>query len=312
MSLLSTHQENGLASLRKGVVIWMASVFQRRPACRPLQWNRAVQRFVPNVILVLALLPVLAVAASKHHQGVRSAVGTPAPEWGAGMVGGQGSVQGGDRMAVLNQLLLLFATEDGADWRSYEAVAGIEWSDLQPIETPEVIDPGVRFSRSGKLTLAGFDETDLPDGNAGADAGVRRGNEGESGVTLCGDASRVNEVAVVKFYPSEDYEAVLRQQFDAGATIVPEADRCAYDFGTTAENTQKNKFYRVQAGESTLVHAEVFVEEESGPGSTTLVFYRAKPMQRIAAMQCHEICVVKTDGAPGTPTNILAGGDTHV
>ncbi|NOT88777.1 MAG: hypothetical protein HOP03_11405 [Lysobacter sp.] len=130
----------------------------------------------------------------------------------------------------------------------------------------------------------------MPDGNVGADAGVRRGNEGESGVTLSGDADRVNEVAVVKFYPSDDYENILRQQFPAGATLMPEADRCALDFGTQAENSGNNTFYRIVIGAATLAHVEAFIDEDagpSGPGSTTFVFYRTKPEQRIAAMQCH-------------------------
>jgi hypothetical protein len=52
-------------------------------------------------------------------------------------------------------------------------------------------------------------------GRSGADAGVRRGNEGESGVTRSGDTDRV-DVAV---------------------------DRCALDVGATGENSRENTFY---------------------------------------------------------------------
>jgi hypothetical protein len=251
---------------------------------------------VSNMMRVLALLGVLAIAACRAEQPAPPVERASEPEAAAPTPGGQGSVhgsvQGEHRMTVLNELLALFATEGGVRWQSYDGIAGVAWRDPQPIETQEVADPDARFSRSGTLTLEGFGETDLPDGKVGADAGVRRGNEGESGVTLSGDANRVNEISVLKFYPSDDYENILRQQFAAGATLVPEADRCALDFGTKAENTGNNKFYRIEIGAATLAHVEAFVDEDagpSGPGSTAFVFYRTKPEQRIAAMQCHPV-----------------------
>lgn len=256
----------------------------------PPSSNREELGVVSNMMRMLVLLGMLAIVACKAEQRAPTVERASEPEAAAPTQGGQGSVQGEHRMTVLNELLALFATEDGARWQSYDGIAGVAWRDAQPIETPEVADPAARFSRSGTLTLAGFGDTDLPDGKVGADAGVRRGNEGESGVTLSGDADRVNEVAVVKFYPSDDYEDVLQQQFAAGARLVPEADRCALNFGTQAENSGNNKFYRIEIGAGTLAHVEAFVDEDagpSGPGSTTFVFYRTKPEHRIAAMQCH-------------------------
>jgi hypothetical protein len=203
----------------------------------------------------------------------------------------QGTTEGEVRMTVLNGLLVRFASADGARWSSYDEIAGVEWTEAQPVETPEVADPASRFSRSGRMMLAGFGETDLPDGQPGADAGTRRGNEGESGVTLSGDAERVNAIVVMKFYPSDDYQSILRRQF-ATATIVPEATQCALDFGTKTENTGKSGFYRIEIDGAPLAHVEAFVDEESGPsgpGSTTFVFYRSKPGERIAAMQCQEV-----------------------
>jgi hypothetical protein len=247
---------------------------------------------VSNMMSALALSGVLAIAACKAGQPEPPKQRASVPEAAARAHGDETSVQGEKRMTALNELVALFAAESGARWQSYDGIAGVVWRDAQPIETPEVADPGARFSRSGTLTLAGFGETDLPDGKVGADAGVRRGNEGESGVTLSGDADRVNEIAVVKFYPSDDYEDILQHQFAAGAALVPEADRCAFVFGTKAENTGKNKFYRIEIGAATLAHVEAFVDEDagpSGPGSTTFVFYRTKPEQRIAAMQCHTV-----------------------
>ena len=203
-------------------------------------------------------------------------------------------------MTVLNALLTLFASGRGARWQSYDGLEGVAWTDALPVETPEVRDPDARFSRSGRLTLAGFDDVDLPDGKAGMDAGVRRGNEGESGVTLSGDADLVNEVAVMKFYPSEDYAAILQRQFAAHATLVPEAGHCALDFGSTGVNTRKNTFYGLQIDGVTRLHVEAFVNEDagpSGPGSTTFVFYRTMPVQRMAAMQCHRVQPTLPDSA---------------
>jgi hypothetical protein len=250
---------------------------------------------VCNGMKVLALLAVTAITACRAQPQTPSVepvfvpqtVVSTAPAHDA-----QGPVQGENRMTALNALLALFVSERGAQWPFYDSIAGVAWRDAQPVETPEVADPGARFSRSGTLTLVGFGDADLPDGKVGADAGVRRGNEGESGLTLSGDADRVNEVSVVKFYPSDDYESILQQQFAVGATLVPEADRCALNFGTKAGNTGKNKFYRIDIGAATLVHVEAFVDEDagpSGPGATFFVFYRTKPEQRIAAMQCHAV-----------------------
>lgn len=272
---------NGLPSMRDCAV-----------SLRTSQSNPREQGIVSNRMRALALLGLLAIAACKAEQDAPPVRRLSAPEAAVSAQDVEGSVQGEKRMTVLNELLALFATESGVRWQSYDGFAGVAWRDARPIETPEVSDPGARFSRSGTLTLAGFGEVDLPDGKVGADAGVRRGNEGESGVTLSGDAERVYEVAVVKFYPSDDYEEILRRQFVAGTTLVPEAGRCAFDYGSKADNTRKNSIYRIEVGAATLAHVEAFVEEDagpSGPGSTYFVFYRTKPQQRISAMQCHAI-----------------------
>lgn len=186
-------------------------------------------------------------------------------------------------MTAMNGVLLVFAGETGTNWQAYDGIAGVQWRDAQASEVPEVSDPDIRFTRSGRLTLAGFGENDLPDGEAGADAGLRRGNEGESGLTLNGNAQRVNEVVVVKFYPSEDYEAILRNQLPAAAKIVPEADCPDED-----EDSQKNRFYRIDLDGDPFAHVEAYVAEESGPGSTTFVFTRSKPERRIAELLCRE------------------------
>jgi hypothetical protein len=255
--------------------------------CSATAASRATARLLLAVVAATCLLVVSGCRQQAAEGGV---VADTAATAGAKREAPD-TTQGKARMTVLNGLLMHFAGADGARWSSYDSVAGVEWAGAQPTETPEVADPGARFSRSGRMTLAGFGETDLPDGQPGADAGTRRGNEGESGVTLSGDADRVNAIVVMKFYPSDDYDSILRKQF-AAAAIVPEATQCALEFGTKAENTGKNRFYRIEVDGAPLAHVEASVDEESGPsgpGSTVFVFYRSKPRERIAAMQCQEV-----------------------
>ena len=197
--------------------------------------------------------------------------------------------QGKIQMTELDALLALYVTEAGLQWRAYDGLAGVHWNDPAPVENDAVADPALRYARIGRVLLAGFGEVALPDGNAGADAGVRIGNEGEAGLTLNGDADRVNEIAIVKFYPSDDYAQVLSAQFPAAA-VAPVADQCTVDaYG--GENVQHNAFYRIDLGGEHAVFAEAFVDEDggaAGPGSTTFVFTRDKPAARIASMRCRE------------------------
>lgn len=211
---------------------------------------------------------------------------SPAPDAAASPAAAS---QGKTQMTELDALLALYVTDAGAQWRAYDGLAQVHWNDAAPVENDAVADPALRFSRSGRVLLAGFGEAALPDGNTGADAGVRMGNEGEAGLTLNGDADRVNEVAVVKFYPGDDYEKVLAAQFPAAA-VAPVADQCTVDaYG--GENTQHNAFYRIDLGGERAVFVEAFVDEDggaAGPGSTTFVFTRDKPAARIASMRCRE------------------------
>lgn len=197
--------------------------------------------------------------------------------------------QGKTQMTELDDLLALYVTDAGMQWPAYDGLARVHWNDATPVENDAVADPALRYSRSGRVLLAGFGEAALPDGNAGADAGVRMGNEGEAGLTLNGDADRVNEVAIVKFYPSDDYARVLAAQFPAAA-VAPVADQCTVDaYG--GDNVQHNAFYRIDLGGERAVFVEAYVDEDggaAGPGSTTFVFTRDRPAARIASMRCRE------------------------
>jgi hypothetical protein len=177
----------------------------------------------------------------------------------------------------------MFASERGRSWCAYDAVSAVAWHQSVPIEMSEAVDPSARYLRSGLLSLDGFDSTLLPD----ADEGVREGNEGESGITLSGDADNVNEIAVMKFYPSEDYLAILSRQFAEPQSV----DAFALPIEIVL-NPNKNAFYRIRMNGFAALYAEAFVDEEgscSGPGSTTFVFYRSKPERRIVEMRCRKV-----------------------
>lgn len=140
--------------------------------------------------------------------------------------------------------------------------------------------------------LIGFGIVKVPDGKHGAEAGAKQDNEGHAGVTLSGNVESVQSVAVLKFYPNENYQDILQKQFGVSTSIRLIADACVLDYGTTSVNTQKNAFYQVTLTPATRpLYAEALIDdgtESHGPGSTTFVFYRSKPTQRIAAMRCKE------------------------
>lgn len=182
---------------------------------------------------------------------------------------------------VLERLLVLFAAARGFDWAACASVPGLGWRDAAPVEDIDPADPQINLSRSGTLLLAGFGQTWLPDG----EGDVREGNEGESGVTLLGSASRVEAVAVVKCYPSEDIATILRRQCPS-AMVEPLAPGAAGDRGLS---------FLIRLRGCVPLRADVFVDEEGGsssPGSTTFLFHRSAPDDepggKIAEMRCRE------------------------
>lgn len=192
-------------------------------------------------------------------------------------------------MPVLSKLVQRLSTR--SDWNSFFAVDGMQWFGAAPVADP---DDGVVLSRSSKLLLLGFGETDLPNGKVGADFDYVRGNEGESGVTLTGTAHSVDEIAVTKFYPDTDYTAVLARQFDGAVRIEAITADCpiAYASRTNEQNTEKNAFYRLSLPSGETLYAEGSVIEDGGkysPGNTVYRFYRTKPVERMEAMHCQEV-----------------------
>lgn len=197
--------------------------------------------------------------------------------------------QGVRAVSPLQNILNVFASQDAASWPSFDTVPGVRWRDAKPLANPDATSIDESLYRSGNLLLSGFGEVDVPDGSVGAEAGIRKDNEGDVGVTLNGNASSVQSIALLKFYPSENYAHIIQQQLSAGATVQPISGQCALDYGTTAANTQKNTFYQVAFGAVVPIYIEAYVDEDGGnlgPGSTTFVLYRNEPIQRIAAMRC--------------------------
>lgn len=187
---------------------------------------------------------------------------------------------------VLAKLVQLLSTR--AEWNSFSAVDGVQWFDAGPVADP---DDGATLSRSGKLLLLGLGGTDLPNNKAGADFEYVRGNEGEAGVTLTGNAQSASEIALTKFYPDTDYAAVLARQFDGAVRIEAITTDCpvAYASRTGEQNAGKNVFYRLSLSSGATLYAEGSVVEDGGkysPGSTVYRFYRDRPVERMDAMRC--------------------------
>lgn len=171
----------------------------------------------------------------------------------------------------------------------------MQWSDRVPVKSAEVRQTGSSYHRRGKLLLAGFGVVDMPNGKVGIDFGLVKGNEGNVGVILSGDANQVHSISLVKFYPSENYQQIIRQQLLPEDTIKLIADHCMLDGYGTSENTGKNEFYEVGLAAG-FVYVEASIDDEdvstasaSSLGSTTFDFYRSRPTQRLVAMRCREL-----------------------
>lgn len=190
----------------------------------------------------------------------------------------------------LQALLGVFGGQAASSWSAFDSVPGVHWDDAKPLANPDTVSPDGTHYRGGDMLLAGFSEVDVPDGKVGAEAGVKKDNEGHVGVVLNGNATSVLSIVLQKFYPSDDTWGILQRQFGSDTTVKPIAGACALDHGTTAPNTQKNVFYEVSlAGVAMPVFAETYVDEDAGnqgPGVTNFVFYRTRPQQRIADMHC--------------------------
>lgn len=170
-------------------------------------------------------------------------------------------------MPVVEYLLTLLASAQGGFWPLYETIPGIQWHGALEIP-PSSRAHGSHVSRSGGFLLAGFGVAWLPD--LSADDGIREGNEGEAGVTLIGDAHRVHEIVVVKYYPSDDMPGLLRRQLGDGSVVMP----------GVGEDETGGERHRIVLAAGEVIDVSVHIDEEGGsggPGSTTMMFHRGGP-----------------------------------
>lgn len=196
----------------------------------------------------------------------------------------------GEARAPLGALLAVFARGGGED--DYNGLSGVEWTiDASPSDPFGSKAAKKDFVRKGKLQLAGFGTVDLPRG-VGVEATTVKGNEGEARVTLAGFAmGGAHRVSIQKYYPSTDYEAILRRQLGAGDKLVLVARLCRRGLpnGDTA-NEGRDEFYRIDLAEG---GAPLFVRasrDEAGSkyslGYTFFDFTHEEPAEQIEVMQC--------------------------
>ncbi|WP_258077236.1 MULTISPECIES: hypothetical protein [Xanthomonas] len=111
--------------------------------------------------------------------------------------------------------------------------------------------------------------------------GGEASHEGESGITLNGDARTVHSIVVKKFYASPEYVEVLRRQLPTATAVRLIADNCAGD-EDGGPDPLHTKFYAIglDAGEAFVEAYLDDGEETRGPGSTTFVFTKTKPQKK--------------------------------
>jgi hypothetical protein len=187
-------------------------------------------------------------------------------------------------ISFLHQLLTVFVSRNGQEWRAYDGLSGVTWRDAFPMLCPDVVALDSSYSRAGVMLLLGFSEIELPDTGAEKGSGVRQGNEGESSLSLNGDSGAVHEIAIVKYYPDEDVGGVLRRQLPetVDVTLIGSDDLSVEVAGAW--------LYRIRFPDGGQAYADIVNEEggRSGPGFTTFVLTRNDPRKRTPDMRCRE------------------------
>lgn len=177
----------------------------------------------------------------------------------------------------------VFASDQGRDWNAYAALPQITWTDPAPTEQ----GPGVYF-RQGTVLLRGFADEDVPNGVPGMEHGTVRRNEGQSTLTLIGSQTDVGTVAISKLFYSDDYAAILRNQFGAAAQLVTIADQCApapYD-----EGAGPGAFFELSIPGRDIVYARAS-QQDGGKytaGFTVFELTRTHPTQAMAELGCKQ------------------------
>ncbi len=166
---------------------------------------------------------------------------------------------------------------DAPGWNAFAGIAGVTWSDAEPVASPGALGFEDARSRSGKIAWV---DTDPPPGGLPP--------ETEAGVTLIG-RDAVEMAAFRKAAPSNDYEASIRAQLGADVQITRIADRCARMPGTTRPDRRDTAFFEVRLGTGAPLYMEGKADKDggnTGPGSTTYEFTRIRPDARIHEMGC--------------------------
>lgn len=254
----------------------------------------ASTRRLPGLVFAVLAATVMLAAACDDDRG---GAGHPEPQKQTAPASAAPPTEhrattGKSGMSALQNLIVAYATPPSPGWEAFGSIQGVAWNDQSATHDPDA-RPENAYSRSGKLTLAGFGETDLPNGKTGVDADYVRGNEGRAGLTLNGTKDQVTSIAVMKFYADQDYVKVLQAQFGAGS-VQPITRTCRLAEGTSTgeANYARNAFFRVSLPGGRSAFAEASVDEEGAkytPGSTTYFFYRSEPTERIQSMACERI-----------------------
>lgn len=166
---------------------------------------------------------------------------------------------------------------DAPAWDAFAGVAGVTWSDVEPVASPGALGFEDARSRSGKIAWV---DTDPPPGGLPP--------ETEAGVTLIG-RDAVEMAAFRKAAPSNDYEASIRAQLGADVQVTRIADRCARMPGTSRPDRRDTAFFEVRLGTGAPLFMEGKADKDggnTGPGSTTYEFTRTRPDARIHEMGC--------------------------
>ncbi|MFL7996850.1 hypothetical protein [Xanthomonas vasicola] len=197
--------------------------------------------------------------------------------------------EGVTRVTSLYQVVSLLFVNNGASWSSFDSTPGVKWREASPQPNPDSNSPESSNFREGTLLLDGFGMVDVPDGNQGAEAGVKKINEGESGLTLNGDAQNVHSIAVKKFYVSPEYADVVRRQLPVASTVRLIAGDCGGNIAGGPDT--QTKFYEIGIKDHQLF-LEAYIDDgegSRGPGYTTFLFTKVKPDKRIKELQCKEL-----------------------
>lgn len=187
-------------------------------------------------------------------------------------------------ISVFSRLVEVLVSDAGLDWKGFDDIPGIVWRESIPLKCPDVIQSGKSHARTATFMLSGFGEIELPYLDVDGCGAARVGNEGECSLSLNGDSETVHEIVIVKYYPCDDVDTVLRRQVSETVNLAP------IDLVGSACDDPDQTLYTIGFSEGGGVFVAVASEEggRSGPGFTTFVLTKNDPRQRIDEMRCRE------------------------